>query len=97
MHSFLYDSMKYLFEGKEGKTEFVVANPANSIFVPGRTETHWNNLPHSPAFTLARDFLGKIPNKMNMVGRAVGQNFSDGDITLVKDFSEFVRTQMKPL
>jgi len=96
MHSYLLDGLKYLFEGKEGTVEVVVANTENTAFIPGKTETHWENIPHSPAYAVGQ-ILSKYAPKMKRVGIPAGRQRSDGDITLVQDFASFVKTQMKPV
>ncbi len=96
MHSFLTDGLKYLFEGKKNKVEVCLANPENTAFVPGRIETHWSRLPNSPAQKLA-DTLRKVAPGMAWSGYAVPNTRDDGDMTLVNDFSAFVRTQMAPV
>ncbi len=96
MHSYLLDGLKHLFKGKKGIVEVVVANTDNTVFVPGRTETHWNNIPHSPAFAVAK-VLAEVAPEMKRVGIPSGRHQSDGDITLVKDFASFVKTQMAPV
>jgi hypothetical protein len=95
MHSYLIDGLKFLFNGKGGKVEVCVANPDNVTFVPGRTETHWNNLPNSPAYAVSKILDAVAPN-MGRWGKLPKMSRSDGDITLVNDFTEFVKTQMKP-
>jgi hypothetical protein len=95
MHPFLSDGLKYLFDGKSGRVEICVANPDNTPFIPGSTETHWQNLPNSPAHAVSR-ILGKVAPKIVRWGKVPRHGTSDGDITLVKDFSEFIRTQISP-
>lgn len=94
MHSFLIDGLKFLFEGKKNRVEICLANPENSTFVSGRSETHWNSLPNSPAYKLA-DVLRNVAPSMGWSGYSSHKKKDDGDITLVKDFSEFIRTQMR--
>jgi hypothetical protein len=96
MHSFLLDGFKYLFEGKQNKVEVVIANPDNTEFVRGRSGTHWNNLPNSPGAILS-EFLRNGAPKMSRFGRLADGAEADEDFTLVRDFSSFVRVQMKPL
>ena len=95
MHSYLIDGLKFLFEGKVGEAEICVANRDNTTFVPGRTETHWNRLTNSPAYAVSK-ILDKVASKMKRWGKTPNMSHADGDITLVNDFSEFVKTQMKP-
>ncbi len=97
MHQFLFQGLKYLFEGKGGDVEVVVANPDNSAFIPGRPDTYWAKQPHSSAFAVG-EALNRAAPGMRRVGIPSGQTtHSAGDITIVKNFAEFVRTQMKPL
>ena len=86
MHSFILDGLKYLFEGKTGEVRIVVANPDNTPFIPGQGETHWCRLPHSPGF-LVSDALGKIAPNLKK---------HRDEVTLVKDFAAFIKTEMKP-
>jgi hypothetical protein len=95
LHQFLLDGLKYLFEGKTGDVEVCVANPDNTAFIPGNTHTHWNNLPNSPAHTVSQ-ITKAVALNMKRWGSVPTMPRSDGDITLVRDFSEFIRTQMKP-
>lgn len=95
MHSYLIDGLRFLFEGKTNEAEICVANPDNITFVPGRTETHWNSLTNSPAYTISK-ILDKVAPRMKRWGKVPNRSRSDGDITLVNDFSEFVKMQMKP-
>lgn len=97
MHSFLLDGLKYLFEGKEGKTEVVVANPDKADFVGGKRERHWSRYTHTAAYTVSQVLNGVAP-KMKRVGVFSGESgHTDGEITLISDFSEFVKKQMKPV
>jgi hypothetical protein len=94
MHAFLTDGLKYLFDGKEGTCEFVVANPDNKEFDPQKPETHWQRFPHTSASAVAQ-LLKSVAPKVKHVGR-IGGRPHDGDLTLVNDFAEFIRTQMQP-
>jgi hypothetical protein len=85
MHPFLKDGLRFLFNGKPGPVEVVVANPENLPFVRGQGQTHWSKQPHSPGFAVNR-VLNEIAPNMQRAG---------GDITLVNDFSGFIKTQMK--
>ena len=97
MHAFLEDGLNYLFSGKEGATEVVVANPNNAPFMGGKTEAHWSRYAHAPAQILSQT-LSKIAPKMKRQGRFKGHSRpSDGEITLVEDFAAFVSTQMNAL
>jgi hypothetical protein len=96
MHSFLLDGLKYLFEGKQDKVEIVLANPDNTPFVRGKSETHWNKLPHSPGYALSQMLTAAAP-KMSRFGIVPGFPNGDGDITLVHDFASFIKTQMRPV
>jgi hypothetical protein len=97
MHPFMFDGLKYLFDGKQGKVEVCVANPDNMQFVRGKAETHWNHQPYSSAYAVAKT-LGEIAPKMSRFGMVPGsRRGADGDVTLVQNFSEFIRTQMKPI
>ncbi len=95
MHSFLFDGLKYLFDGKEGQVEVCVANPDTTTWIRGNHETYWQNHPHSSAY-LVNQMLKKVAPKMMQVGMFQGGLTTD-HITLVKDFSSFVKTQMKPI
>jgi len=96
MHSFLTDGLKYLFGGKKKRVEACLANPENVPFARDRSETHWNRLPNSPANKLADTFRNVAPG-MSWCGYSLADKREDGDITLVRDFSEFIKTQMKPI
>jgi hypothetical protein len=97
MHHFLDEGLRYLFEGKTDETEIVVANPDNEGSPSTTPATHWQRFPYSPASVLT-DTLNKVAPKMRRVGVLKGHGAaSSGEITLVKDFSEFVRTQMRPI
>jgi hypothetical protein len=95
MHSFLFDGLKYLFEGKEGQVEVCVANPDNTPWVRGNLETYWQNKPHSSAYAVNKILKDAAP-KMSQVGMFSG-GLTSGHITLVNDFGSFVKTQMKPI
>jgi hypothetical protein len=56
----------------------------------------FNGLPHSPGYALSQ-MLGEIAPKMKRFGVVPGIAHSDGDFTLVKDFAEFIKKQMKPV
>ena len=86
MHQFLSDGLGYLFEGKKDKVE-------NAPFDRIRSETHWNNLPNSPAKKLSQ-ILGIVAPGMRWSGYGVPRKREDGEITLVKDFEAFIKTQM---
>ena len=97
MHPFLFDGLKYLFKGKEGDVEICVVNPENTEFVPEKSGTHFNNIPHSPAFALSQ-VLNLIAPKMNRFGKSPHYLAkSTGDITLIKNFADFIRKEMKPI
>jgi len=91
MHEFLFDGLQFLFKDKKGTVEVVVANPDNAS--PGSDEFaySWSSLPHSPAYAV-NQVLGKVAP--NVLPRRAGQVVSD--FTLVKDFADFVKTQMRP-
>lgn len=91
MHDFLSDGLKFLFAGKTGQVDIVVANPGNANPFTGELDKDWANSPHYPAHAV-HETLRKITP--NMVSSRVG-HVSPGFI-LVRDFAEFVRTQMKP-
>jgi hypothetical protein len=94
MHSFLFDGLKYLFDGKEGQVEVCVANPDTTPWIRGNHETYWQNHPHSSAYAV-NQALKNIAPKMQRVGMLQGGLATD-QITLVKDFALFVKTQIKP-
>jgi hypothetical protein len=97
MHPFMFDGLKYLFNGRGGQAEIVVANAANTLFVPNRVETHFNLLPNSPAYIVSRDILGKFAPNLKIIGIPTGNSSpTSGEVTILKDFSDFIRTQMKP-
>ena len=93
MHQFLSDGLGYLFEGKKDKVEVCLVNPENAPFDRIRSETHWNNLPNSPAKKLSQ-ILGIVAPGMRWSGYGVPRKREDGEITLVKDFEAFIKTQM---
>jgi hypothetical protein len=94
MHQFLFDGLQYLFHGKQGAVEVVVANPDNTVFVQGKSGTHWNHQPHSSAFAVSR-VLSKVAAKMSVTGRNPPHGEPRaGEITIVEDFAGFVKTQM---
>lgn len=95
-HPFMLDGLRYLFEGKTGAAEVVVANVDNVPFDQGRTETHWLHQPHKAAYEL-NEVLKKTAPNLRKVGRALKQRLSADEITLVKDFAGFIRTQMRPI
>jgi hypothetical protein len=95
MHSFLTDGLKYLFEGKKNGVEVCLANPENQAFVTGNPKSHWASQPSSPAYKLKATL--KQASSMPMYGYTEPPRKEAGGITLVKDFSEFIRTQMEPI
>jgi hypothetical protein len=95
MHSFLFDGLKYLFDGKEGQVEVCVANPDTTTWIQGNHETYWQNHPHSSAYAV-NQALKHIAPKMSRLGMLRATLQTD-QITLVKDFASFVKTQMKPI
>jgi hypothetical protein len=95
MHEYLLDGLRYLFDGKQGAVEVVVANPDNKPFVQNDRSSHWTEHSNSPAFAVSR-MLNSVAPQMKKVGTVRGLPTQD-DITLVKDFAEFVKTQMKPV
>lgn len=97
MHSFLVDGLKYLFAGKEGKTEICVANPDNPTWVQGKRDTYWLNQPHCSAHGVGQ-ILNEIAPKMGRTGKVPGSiQPEDGGLTQVNSFAEFIKTQMKPV
>jgi len=97
LHSLIHDGLKYLFEVKKKSFEVCLANRENTPFDRQRVvETHWNNLPNSPAAKLAKT-IGKVAPGVSWSGRPLPKQRDPGDITLVSDFESFVRTQMKPI
>jgi hypothetical protein len=87
MHPFLKDGLKYLFEGKTGNVEIVLANPLNSPFIPGKGDSHWSRQPPSPGYVL-NQVLNEVAPSMNKTG---------GEIRLIQGFEEFIKTQMRPV
>jgi hypothetical protein len=97
MHQFLEDGLKYLFDGKTNETEIVVANRDNIPFMSATPSAHWARFPYSPGCVLT-EMLNKVAPKMKRTGIVMGHSGrTNGEITLVKDFAEFVRTQMIPV
>ena len=95
MHPFLLDGLKYLFNGKEGKPEICVANPDSPIFIEGQSETHWQNQQYNSASAVAHA-LGIVAPRMGRWGKIKGRHRSEGDVTIVKSFEDFVKKQMSP-
>ncbi len=93
MHPFLLDGFKFLFEGKEGKVEVFVANPDNQAYYLGKSDTHWAHTPSSSAYALSK-ILANVAPKMSRFGIIPGIGKSEGDMTLVKNFEAFIRTEM---
>jgi hypothetical protein len=71
MHSFLFDGLKYLFEGKEGKLEICITNPDNPTYVRNNSETYWSNHPESSAYVVS-ELLKKVAPKMGRLGIVSG-------------------------
>lgn len=94
MHQFMFDGLKFLFDGKEDKVEIVIANPDTASFIGAKREKHWQKTPHSPGSVLS-NMLKQVAPKMARFGMFPGEGPSDGDFTLVNDFGEFIRTQMR--
>jgi hypothetical protein len=86
MHQFLEGGLKYLFDGRKGTVEVVMANPLNAPFIGAKGGDNWSRNPHSPAYVL-NQVLGKVAPHMTRLR---------GDIKLINDFGEFVKTQMTP-
>jgi hypothetical protein len=95
MHQFLNDGLKFLFGGKEGKAEIVVANPDNRGFEEPRSPSYWERQPHCSAYAM-NELLGNVAAKMIKFGKPPGRAISPKHITVVPDFGTFVKTQMKP-
>jgi hypothetical protein len=91
MHDFLSDGLRFLFKDKKEVVKVAVANPDNVI--PGSEDhTHlWASLPHTSAFSVNLVLQKIAPD---ILRRSAGQVVSD--FTVVKDFGEFVKTQMRP-
>ncbi|MDB6024935.1 MAG: hypothetical protein JWM68_1158 [Verrucomicrobiales bacterium] len=94
MHSFLKDGLRFLFEGKANRTEVVIVNPENTVFESDNPKSHWSRQPWSPASSLSNVF-SEIAPKMRRIGKNPGLS-ADGEFTIIKDFREFIKTQMKP-
>lgn len=95
VHPFLLDGLKYLFEGKSGTAEIVVANPDNPPWTRENHETHWLNRPHSSAYAVAK-MLEKFAPDLQIRGMYKGSPTTD-HLTIVSDFASFVRTQLRPV
>jgi hypothetical protein len=89
MHSFLKDGIKYLFAGKEGQTEVIVANTDNPSS-PIKSVNVWANLPHTSAYTIF-NVLKEFAPGIKHAG------IHPGGMTLADDFDEFITKYMKPV
>jgi len=87
MHQFLEDGLRFLFKGKTGNMEIVIANPLNEPFIDRTGDKHWSRHPHSLAYILNK-FLNNVVPKVGRPG---------GEIKLMNSFQEFVKTQMSPV
>lgn len=96
LHRYLHEGLKYLFKEKAGEVEVCIANPDNTPFQRDRTETHWGNLPISPASNLA-EILHIVAPAMNRVGHIRPKTRLPGEFTLVRNFDEFIKAQMEPI
>ena len=96
MHPFMLDGFRYLFEGKSGVVELVVANKDNVPFERGRTETHWSHHHHSSAYNISTA-LRQVAPELKKAGRLAKQSFHADEITIVSDFSGFIQRHMKPV
>lgn len=95
MHPFLNDGFKYLFHGRSGEAEIVIANPENILVDPNRRETHWAAIPGSPSKQLLTMLKHCAAPDFKIKGRPPGKSVKTGEITLHKDFASFIRYEMK--
>lgn len=95
MHSFLKDGMKYLFDGKVGPTEIVVANPDNPPVIPIKPENLWANMPHTSAYTIF-NVLKEFAPELKHAGISPGVSYPGG-MTLAHNFGEFITKYMRPI
>lgn len=96
MHPFMLDGFRYLFEGKSGAVEIVVANKDNVPFEQGKSDTHWSHHHHSSAYNISTA-LRQVAPELKKAGRLAKQHFHADEITIVSDFSGFIQRHMKPV
>jgi hypothetical protein len=97
MHSFLEDGLKFLFDGKPGQAEIVVANPDTPVFDATRRESsHWSRRLNCSGYALS-DVLRRFAPRLQRRGLLPFHSSTAPDeITVLPTFKEFVRTQMGP-
>ena len=96
MHDFLVGGLEFLFKDRKTPVEVVVANPDNADLGSGELQQNWGNLPHTPAYAV-NEVLRKVAPDMQRFGIDQQYGKNPGGITLVRDFAEFIKTQMKPV
>jgi len=96
MHDFIQDGLEFLFKDKTGSIELVVANRDNRKADSEEMDTRWGFLPHAPAYSV-NEILTRAAPRMAKTGLVHENDASPTMITLVKDFSEFIKTQMRPV
>jgi hypothetical protein len=96
MHEYLFDGLKYLFKDKSGQAEVVIANPDNTGFAPIGSGPDWSRISYSPGRVVS-DLLSDVAKNMVRMGVRDGRPPGSGDVTLIRDFDSFIKTQMKPV